>query len=230
MALLRLVPGHVCGLDHDLESLSFAQKHLSGHHPGLCLGDVYRLPYEDGFFNKVLLIEMLEHLKDDLGGLREVWRVMKPGGILAASVPCRDYPFLFDPVNRVWEKMTGHPILNGLFAGMWTDHQRLYDREGLLELVRQAGFEVLECEMLTHYCLPFTHNLVYGIGKGLFLRRALPGFVLDEVDRFHPGAGNRRALNPMTWLMRGIEWIDQLNRHVSGKSTFVNISVKARRP
>jgi len=230
MALSKLGAGHSFGVDHDLTSLSFAQKHLSGHRLGLCLGDVYDLPYDDESFDKVLLIEMLEHLEDDLCGLREAWRVMKPGGTLAVSVPYRDYPFLFDPVNWMWERMTGHPIRNGLFAGIWTSHRRLYDREGLLELVRRVGFEVLECEMLTHYCLPFTHNLIYGIGKGLFLRRALPGFLLDEVDRFHPDAGKRRAWNPMTWLMRGVEWIDGLNSDVAGKSTFVNISVQARKP
>jgi len=67
------------------------------------------------------------------------------------------------------------------------------------------------------------------ISSRLLLRRTLPDVFLDEVDRFHPGAGKPRAWNPMTWLMRGVEWIDGLNSDLTGKSTFVNISVKARK-
>jgi len=229
MALSRLVSCHLSGLDHDVDRLSFAQRQLSRTQVSLCQSDIYHLPYGNERFDKVLLIEMLEHLDDDLAGLLEVWRVLKPSGMLVATVPYCDYPFLYDPINWLWERLFGHPIRTGPCAGIWTEHYRLYSRQDLLTCLYQAGFDVLDCQMLTHYCFPFTHNLVYTIGKGLLLQHRLPGFILDAVDRFHPETGKRPLWNPMTWIMHVIKWIDRLNTGASNQLTFVNIGVKARK-
>jgi len=229
MALSRLVPCRLHGLDHDLKVLSFAQKQVFGGRVGLYLGDIYHLPYCDEFFDKVLLSEVLEHLDDDLLALREVWRVLRPEGTLVVTVPYCDYPFLYDPINWLCDRLLHHPIRTGPLAGAWMDHRRLYCREGLLGLMRQAGFAVMDWQMLASCCFPFTHNLVYGIGKGLLQRNMLPHFVLDEVDRFHPEASRRKLCNPITWLMRSIEWMDRFNMDASGKRRFVNIGVKARK-
>src|SRR5215469_4335585 len=48
---------------------------------------VNSLPFVDGDLDTVLLLEVLEHLSDDAGGLREVNRVLAPGGKLVLSVP-----------------------------------------------------------------------------------------------------------------------------------------------
>jgi SAM-dependent methyltransferase len=229
MAFSRLAHSRWQGVDENAESLAFAQGLNLGPRVGLCRGDVCWLPYPDEHFDKALLVELLEHLEDDLSGLLEVWRVLKPNGLLAVSVPHRKYPFLFDPVNWIWERLWGRPIRTGPLAGIWTDHCRLYDRQGLQKLAERAGFEVLDCHLLTHYCLPFTHNLVYGVGKGLLLNRRLPGWILNEVDRFHPETGRRHPLNPMSWIMRAVERIDRLNTASLDKSAFVNVAIKARK-
>lgn len=45
------------------------------------------LPYEDGYFDRVLAIHVLEHLPDLPGALDEVHRVLRPGGRLAVAIP-----------------------------------------------------------------------------------------------------------------------------------------------
>ena len=229
MALSLLVPCRLCGLDSSLKSLAFAQKQLSQARVGLCLGNIYHLPYDDERFDKVLLVEVLEHLDDDLAALGEVWRVLRPGGVLVVTVPYYRYPFLYDPINWLCERLLHRPIRTGPFAGIWTGHRRLYSRQALLKLMRRARFDVLDCRMLTHYCFPFTHNLIYGLGKGQLQRREWPAFILDAVDRFHPEVGRRDPWNPMTWVMYSIECIDRFNVHIADKKTFVNIAVKARK-
>jgi ubiquinone/menaquinone biosynthesis C-methylase UbiE len=48
---------------------------------------VYQLPFKDGTFDCVIISEVLEHLHEDERALREISRVLKRGGVLAASVP-----------------------------------------------------------------------------------------------------------------------------------------------
>lgn len=50
-------------------------------------GSVYALPFHDGAFDCVIISEVLEHLHEDQRALTEISRVLKRGGVLAASVP-----------------------------------------------------------------------------------------------------------------------------------------------
>lgn len=45
------------------------------------------LPFADGSFDRIIASEVLEHVPDDLGIMAELFRVLKPGGRLAATVP-----------------------------------------------------------------------------------------------------------------------------------------------
>ena len=46
-----------------------------------------RLPYEDNSFDIVTGLDVVEHLDDDVGGLREMFRVLRPGGYLFTAAP-----------------------------------------------------------------------------------------------------------------------------------------------
>ena len=46
-----------------------------------------RLPFRDNTFSKVVCSEVLEHIPDYVAFLREIKRVIRPGGVLAVSVP-----------------------------------------------------------------------------------------------------------------------------------------------
>jgi ubiquinone/menaquinone biosynthesis C-methylase UbiE len=52
-------------------------------------GNVLQMPFLDNFFDTVLLISILEHLRPDqqLKAFQEIWRVLKPGGQAVYGVP-----------------------------------------------------------------------------------------------------------------------------------------------
>ena len=50
-------------------------------------GSAYDLPFADGSFDAVIAAEVLEHLPQDSDAMRELFRVVKPGGAVAVTVP-----------------------------------------------------------------------------------------------------------------------------------------------
>jgi len=57
--------------------------------------DAYDLPFEDGAFDLVYMVTVLQEIPDRARALREIRRVLKPGGILAVTefLPDPDYPW-----------------------------------------------------------------------------------------------------------------------------------------
>jgi len=51
------------------------------------VSDICSMPVADGSFDHVLCTEVLEHVPDPIGALREMSRVMRPGGTLLLTVP-----------------------------------------------------------------------------------------------------------------------------------------------
>ncbi len=82
---------HVTGIDPAAEAIEAARAHaaLSGHQIEYDVGVGERLPYADGAFDYVVCVDVLEHVQDLDQVLREVERVLRPGGL-----------FLFDTINR----------------------------------------------------------------------------------------------------------------------------------
>ncbi len=60
---------------------------------GLLAGQAEALPFASNAFEAVLSHEVLEHVADDRKALREIFRVLRPGGRLVLFVPNRGYPF-----------------------------------------------------------------------------------------------------------------------------------------
>ncbi len=50
-------------------------------------GNAYALPFPDASFDKIIAAEVLEHLSQDTRAIAELTRVLKPGGLIAITVP-----------------------------------------------------------------------------------------------------------------------------------------------
>lgn len=216
------------GVDADADRLAWGRREQVP--AGLVQTDVSCLPFQDATFDKILLSEVLEHLRDDGAALRELARVLKPGGVLAISVPHARYPFWWDPISRVRDWLRLEPIRNGPIATIWSNHERLYEPAILAERVRAAGFSIDKLEETTHYCVPFIHLIVYGIGKPLLERDLLPRSLRDNADRFRGARNSGNPLNPINLGVALFRAVDALNERSAScdARTFVNVLLKAR--
>lgn len=230
MLMARMREIDLYGFDQERPRLLRAQSEVDT--VSLLQGDLYDLPFRAGSFDKVLLSEVLEHLEHDRHALKQIYRLLRPGGVLAISVPHARYPFWWDPINRTWTSLGGRPFRRGPLVGIWTNHTRLYQPAPLAELLAQAGFEVEILEQATHYCFPFSHFLVYGIGKPLLERQLLPARLANSADRFRAERNSRSLLNPINAGVAAFRAIDRINERgpVAERRTFVNVLVKARKP
>lgn len=123
--------GTVVGLDASLVALQFARQ--KGMHY-LTLGDGQQLPFASNSFDLVAVLDVLEHLDDDEKALREIWRVLKPGGMVVFSVPA---------FQSLWSV---HDIA--------LDHRRRYLFPNLQRKVQAAGFEIHQLSYAICLLLP----------------------------------------------------------------------------
>ncbi|MBF6600720.1 MAG: methyltransferase domain-containing protein [Dehalococcoidia bacterium] len=97
-----------------------------------------RLPFVDAAFDRVICTETLEHVDDDRVLAAELQRVLKPGGILAVSVPDEYSESIF------WRLSTNYRTHVG-------GHVRIYRRPEIVRLLRGAGLEP--------YAVRYRHSL-----------------------------------------------------------------------
>ncbi len=96
-----------------------------------CNGDVTKLPFPDGAFDRIIASEILEHIDDDIGALTELVRVLRPGGTFAATIPATL------PEQICW-KITDEYHAPKVEGG----HVRIYKRGELARRMEAAGLEV----------------------------------------------------------------------------------------
>lgn len=76
--------GTVVGLDTSPFALKLAGRKGMKY---AVLGDAGNLPFTNDSFDLVAILDVLEHLGDDLKALKEIWRVLKPKGAVVFTVP-----------------------------------------------------------------------------------------------------------------------------------------------
>ncbi|HEY7926156.1 MAG: class I SAM-dependent methyltransferase [Candidatus Dormibacteria bacterium] len=93
------------------------------------VADARNLPFDEAEFDVVIAAEMLEHIHDDSAAIAELGRVLRPGGVLAVTVP-RWWP------ERVCWALSSeyHEVPGG--------HIRIYRRRELVERLRRSGLVI----------------------------------------------------------------------------------------
>lgn len=219
---LDAAPERVAQVEHDLARFSQVR---------VIQGDAQALPFTDASFDQAVCSEVLEHLPDDAAAVREIFRVLRPGGTAVFTVPAAGFPFTWDPPNWLLKRLGGFQLKGERpWSGIWYGHQRLYTPAQLAHLLRAGGFEMVDQRSLTFRTPPFAHLLLYGIGKPLLQSGMVPASLRQQADRVSasgtPGFLARQ-------VMRLLEAIDAPNddpKRVREAREFVAIAALVRKP
>jgi SAM-dependent methyltransferase len=94
--------------------------------------DLERLPFPDASFHRVLCIHVLEHVADDAAALRELRRVLSPGGEALIMVPL---------LGDVTDEDPAAPPDERVRRFGQADHVRLYGAADLVARIAAAGLK-----------------------------------------------------------------------------------------
>jgi SAM-dependent methyltransferase len=123
--------GTVTGVELADASVSLARERGAGE---VIAGSVLEMPFEAGSFDLAASLDVIEHLEDDLTALRELRRVVAPGGSLLVTVPAYQW---------LW---SGHDEIN--------HHFRRYTRRSLQRAGEEAGWQQVRTTYFNSLLLP----------------------------------------------------------------------------
>lgn len=84
--------------------------------------------FKDKIFNAIVCINVLEHIKDDVKALKNIFKLLSPDGNLILLVPANKFLY-----NLIDESI---------------GHYRRYQKEELKQLLKEVGFEILKIRNL----------------------------------------------------------------------------------
>lgn len=125
--------------------------------------DIHRMPFDDNVFDVVMCNHVLEHVADDIAAMKEIARVLRPGGFAILQVP------FFHPVSAETVSdptITDRREREKLFGQ--DDHVRRYGKD-YPQRIAQAGLLPVEEDFVT--TLPDVQRRRYGLAKGEVIYR-----------------------------------------------------------
>ncbi len=128
--------GEAAGVDLSTDALAFCRARGLTH---VRAGAAEALPYADASFDLVTALDVVEHLDDDVAGLSEMRRVLKPQGCALLFVPA--FQWLWGVQDDV------------------SNHRRRYTVAGLQRAVTAAGLQV---ERATYANITFLAPILAG--------------------------------------------------------------------
>ncbi|MDA8292183.1 MAG: class I SAM-dependent methyltransferase [Actinomycetota bacterium] len=163
----------------------------SGTRAGVVRADALRLPFPDSSFDRVVAAEVLEHVRDDRAAIAELARVLRPGGVLAVSVP------------RLWPEALNW-ALSAQYRTSPGGHVRIYRRSELRRRVCAAGM------------VPVATHHAHALHSPYWWLRCLVG--VDRPDHPLVAAFHELLVWEMTASPRSMRVLERLLRPLLGKS------------
>jgi SAM-dependent methyltransferase len=134
------------------------------------------LSYPDQSFDLIVSCEVIEHVGQPEKMVQEMARVLKPGGLAFMTFPSREFPFTYDPINRIYQQCYRRPgdreftISQGAYA---FGHDYLIGSIQFKIWAQKAGFEIVTFQGLSRYLVGLLEVYWTGIAQRVFKKNAL---------------------------------------------------------
>lgn len=159
--------GAVIGVDVEAEDVQYARRR---GYRDVCVASLPELPFRDAMFNLSCATDVIEHVADDVGALRELLRVTMPGGYLLITVPAHQW---------LWSD-----------SDVQLGHHRRYRAPEVAERCHEAGWQMVRATYFNSALLP----VIAAVRKVRQRRSSL--FAATELEQSGPKV-NRLLSAPM---------------------------------
>jgi SAM-dependent methyltransferase len=123
--------GNSFGIDVSLKAIEYSRRRGSEQ---TAVGSAEDLCFRSATFDAVTMIEVLEHVEDDLKALRDIHGLLRPGGAVILTVPA---------FQMLWSR-----------RDVRLHHKRRYTTDDLKKKITQAGFRPLFCTYIDLFLFP----------------------------------------------------------------------------
>ncbi len=195
---------HACDINE--QDIAFARQ-LNAHQPHIeyRIENALQLGYPDACFDLLISVDVIEHVGQPERMMQEVGRVLQPGGLALITFPSMEFPFTYDPVNRIlaWMGSRRH-IAQGAYA---FGHEYLINGADFRQWAARNGLEVVEERNLSGALVALSEMYWTGWVQRVFKANAAN---LSE------GQERRRAMRPSTKepalavLTDAFIWLDKM--------------------
>lgn len=137
------------GLDYNILRVRRVKKENEG--ASLINANLKVIPFKDNIFDIVLVNHVLEHIEDDQGILKEIYRVLRPGGTMILGVPNEGCL-----IARIRNNILQRSILRD------TDHVHFYTESKLKDKLALVNFRIVKVRREGFFCPVVQLNEILG--------------------------------------------------------------------
>lgn len=177
------------------------------------------LPYGNGSLDAVLIFDVLEHVEDPDALLREIRRILKPGGIFYCFVPCEG-----DGLS-LWHALDAAHLKHDL-TRKYAGHINYFSRRSLFDLIKQTGFTPVRIRYSEHVFGQLLGVLAFWL-MGRAARRR--GFAQVNNETYFTQSGSNVPIKFLKDLINSLVYLESAfwsrlpspNVHLTVKKSFI---------
>lgn len=159
------------GCDHNDDDLNFAKsRNQDTGNIRYEKEDALDLSFEENSFDRVIAVEVVEHVHDPIRMLANIYRVLKPGGLAILTFPSGHFPITYDPINHMLSWFGNRHLSIGAYA---FGHTQLITSQEFRKWTGICGFTVLEEVPLSGYLVGLLEVYWTGLVQRIFKFNAL---------------------------------------------------------